>query len=74
MTLRKNISVPESIWTSLVSSVPPGKRSQFISDAIQKALEKEEDLLAKEYEEAYSSEEYKQVQRDWNHLDTECWE
>jgi len=69
--LRRNISVPEDVWRSLESKIPPGDRSRFVADAIRKSMKEREDTLAKEYEEAFSSDEYKTLQEDWGSLDAE---
>jgi len=45
-----------------------------VSDVICKAMKEQEDILAKEYEEAFSSDEYKSLQEDWGFLDTEGFE
>ena len=74
MNTRKNISIPNELWLTFTAKVPPGKRSQFISKAIEKALSERDDLLASEYEEAFNSEEYRAIEKDWSSLNVENWE
>ena len=67
-------SLPEYINYSLHSNVPKMKMSQFVAEAIEKALEKETLDLREAYRAANSDPDRLDIIEDWALLDNEGWD
>ena len=73
-TKRVNISLPTTTLAKLRSSVPQGKRSQFIAETLEKKLEEKINLkesIIKDLKENRWIHE--KVMKDWSSLETENW-
>ena len=73
-TQRINITLPEKIIQALSFSVPLGKRSQFIADAVSEKLQKKE-LAQKTLKESLSKNNafYKNIAHDWEEIEILDW-
>ena len=75
---RINITLPDELIRDFKRSVPNGKRSKFISEALSKklALKKKNRNLKKELIKSLKAnkEFYKQVAEDWKYVDAEAFE
>lgn len=73
-TQRINITIPYSILKIIQESVPSGKRSKFIAEAVLERLGKTKSIsqqLKKSLKE--NKEFYNQVGRDWKVTEFETW-
>ncbi len=75
---RINITLPDDLIRDFNRSVPHGKRSKFISEALSKELAKKKKNrnLKKELIKSLKAnkEFYKQVAEDWKYVDAEAFE
>ena len=73
-TKRVNISLPTSTLERLNSTIPQGKKSDFIAKAIDEKLGKKlslkEEILRGLKENRHI---YEEARKDWSILDTENW-
>lgn len=73
-TKRVNISLPTATLERLNSSIPQGKKSEFITQAIDekfgKKLSLKEEIIRDLKENAHI---YEEVRKDWSVLDNEGW-
>lgn len=64
-------SLPIQLIAQLRSSIGQREMSRFAAQALQKALEKEQEKLRKEYQAAANDPERKKVVEEWSVLDVE---
>lgn len=68
------VSLPEETKKLLKVLVSPRKRSAFIAEAINEALDEKRNALRAAYREAQDDPGRKEVIEDWSVLDGEDWE
>ncbi|WP_342269813.1 hypothetical protein [Rickettsia endosymbiont of Orchestes rusci] len=61
-----SISLQETLYDQLKHSVPSKKISKFVSLAITKALEKDEQILIEDYTKAEQDEERQKLLTEWD--------
>lgn len=64
-------SLPVQLIAQLRSSIGQGEMSRFATQALQKALEQEQEKLRKEYQAAANDPERKKIVEEWSALDVE---
>ena len=76
-TIRMNITLPEELSQKLDALVPPKKKSQFITRAVQDRIDEiQKDQLAASLKEGYSEryEESVNLAREFEAIDLEGWD
>ncbi len=71
---RINISLPDDLIRDSKRSVPNGKRSQFIAEAVKEKIGKKKNLK-KEWIKSLKANRklYKEIQKDWAPIEVEGW-
>ncbi len=76
-TVRMNITIPEEIARQVEKLTPPGKRSQFISEALKHRIEEiEREKIQKALEEGYKARKQEShfIAKEFEAADMEVWD
>lgn len=74
---RINITLPNDLVRDLRLTIPDGKRSRFIAEAVKESINKKKNLkkFNKDWAKSLRAnrELYKEINKDWAPLDVENW-